>query len=72
VIKVKGTNSDTIKAVGNGEAWVFKNGTFQKVLWEKSSHEGRIKIVDEMGNEIPLNRGDTWIAALTENRRPKF
>ncbi|HEX5798302.1 MAG TPA: DUF3048 domain-containing protein [Candidatus Saccharimonadales bacterium] len=72
VIKVKGTNSDTIKAVGKGEAWVFKNGTSQKVRWEKSSHEGRIKIVDEMGNEVPLNRGDTWIAALTENRKPQF
>jgi hypothetical protein len=72
VIKVRGTNSDTIKAVGNGEAWVFKNGTFQKVRWEKSAHEERIKIVDAMGNEVPLNRGDTWIAALTENRKPEF
>jgi hypothetical protein len=72
VIKVKGTNSDTIKAVGNGEAWLFKNGTFQKVRWEKSAHDTRIKIVDETGNEVPLNRGDTWIAALTENRKPKF
>jgi hypothetical protein len=72
VIKVKGTNSDTIKAVGNGEAWVFKNGTSQKVRWEKTAHAQRIKIVDEMGNEVPLNRGDTWIAALTESRKPQF
>lgn len=72
VIKVKGTNSDTIKTVGNGEAWVFKNGTFQKIRWKKTSHEQRIKFVDEMGNEIPLNRGDTWISVLTENRKPKF
>jgi hypothetical protein len=72
VIKVKGTNSDTIKTVGNGEAWVFKDGSFKKVRWEKSSHEQRIKFVDELGNEVPLNRGDTWISALTENRQPKF
>lgn len=72
VIKVRGTNSDTIKAVGNGEAWLFKNGNVQKIRWEKSAHKERIKIVDEMGNEVPLNRGDTWIAALTENRKPQF
>lgn len=72
VIKVRGTNSDTIKAVGKGEAWVFKNGTSQKVRWEKTANDERIKIIDEMGNEVPLNRGDTWIAALTEDRKPQF
>lgn len=72
VIKVKGTDSNSIKAVGKGEAWLFKNGTVQKIRWEKSAHGERIKIVDEMGNEVPLNRGDTWIAVLTENRKPQF
>lgn len=72
VIKVRGTNSDSIKTVGNGEAWLFKDGTFKKIRWIKTSDQERIKFVDEMNNEVPLNRGDTWISALTENRKPQF
>ena len=72
VIKVKGTNSDSIKTAGSGEAWLFKDGTFKKIRWEKPGDQERIKFVDETGNEVPLNRGDTWISALTENRKPQF
>ena len=72
VIQVKGHNSDTIKAVGNGEAWLFKNGTVQKIHWVKAGDSERIKFVDDTKNEVSLNRGDSWIAALTENRKPQF
>ncbi len=72
VIQVKGINSDTIKAVGNGEAWLFKDGTVQKIRWVKVSDSERIKFIDEQNNEVPLNRGDSWVAALTENRKPQY
>lgn len=72
VIQVRGTNSDTIKAVGSGLAWLFKDGSVQKIRWEKSAHNERIKFIDKSGNEVPLNRGDSWVAALTEKRRPKY
>lgn len=72
VINVAGSDSNTIMPIGKGEALVFKNGNVQKVRWQKASHSERLQIVDEMGNEIPLNRGDTWIAALTPGKTPKY
>jgi hypothetical protein len=72
VIQVKGNNSDTIKTTGEGDAWIFKNGSVQKVRWQKTGNKDRLKFVDETGSEVPLNRGDTWISALTESRKPSF
>lgn len=72
VIQVKGSDSNTIKTVGSGQAWLFKDGTVKNIRWEKTSDKDRIKFVDETGNEVPLNRGDTWISALTENRKPIY
>ncbi len=72
VIQVKGHNSDTIKTVGSSKAWLFKDGTYKEIRWEKTAPEDRIKFVDSTGSEVPLNRGDSWISALTENRTPQF
>lgn len=72
VIKVNGSDSNTIKPIGKGEAFVFKDGGVQKVRWQKPAHSDRLQIVDGSGNEIALNRGDTWIAALTPGKSPKY
>lgn len=72
VIKVNGNDSNTIKAVGKGEALIFKDGNVIKARWQKTSHSERIKLLDSTHNEIALNRGDSWIAALTPGRTPKY
>lgn len=56
------------KALGSGEALVFKDGNVLEVTWQKTSHNKRIKIFDNENNEIPLNRGSTWFAALPADR----
>lgn len=61
-------SSPNINAIGEGEALVFKNGTVQKARWEQKSYKSRIKIIDEQGNEVPLNRGDTWFSAVPAGR----
>lgn len=58
----------TINALTTGEALVFKNGAIQKGTWKQSSFSSRIEIVDAQGNQIALNRGDTWISALPAGR----
>lgn len=55
-------------ALGNGEALVFKDGDVITARWEKPDYQERIKIVDDENNEIPLNRGKTWIAVLPSDR----
>lgn len=54
----------SINAVGKGEASVFKDGGVQSARWELANYRDRLKVTDNQGAEIPLNRGDTWIIAL--------
>ncbi|HEX5797255.1 MAG TPA: DUF3048 domain-containing protein [Candidatus Saccharimonadales bacterium] len=53
-----------IKTLSNGEALVFKNGTVQKAKWKQTSYDKRLMIIDATGKEVPLNRGDSWFAAV--------
>lgn len=53
-----------ITALSEGEALIFKNGTVQIGKWAQSSYKDRVVITDETGNEISLNRGDSWFAGL--------
>ena len=55
---------ESITTTGNGEADIFQNGTITKAEWHKASRAGSITFTDENGNEIKLNRGQTWIAAV--------
>lgn len=72
VLKLRGTDSNSLKAVGKGEAFLFKDGKVQKINWEKPDHKSRLKLVDETGNEVSLNRGDSWVAALPQGRSPSY
>lgn len=58
---------EDIKVVGSGQAVIFQNGIAQEVTWNKPSREAPIAFTDAEGKEVPLNRGQTWIAA-TPNR----
>jgi hypothetical protein len=60
VIKMSGE----VTAVGSGEAQLFKDGTVQKVRWQLTDYRSRIKLIDAAGNEVSLNRGDTWVSVL--------
>jgi hypothetical protein len=60
VIKMSGD----VSAVGSGEAQLFKDGTVQKLRWQLPDYRSRIKLIDASGNEVSLNRGDTWISVL--------
>ncbi len=56
--------SNTIQAIGSGSALVFKDGNVQTVTWKQSSYKTRIILTDAQGNQVGLNRGDTWFAVL--------
>jgi hypothetical protein len=64
VLKVGGHDSNSLQTLGAGEALVFKDGKVLKARWKQSSYKHRLTILDKNGNEIPLNRGNAWFAAI--------
>lgn len=51
-------------ATGSGEATLYNNGTSTPIRWEQKTFSDRITFKDSSGNEVSLNRGDTWISVL--------
>lgn len=48
---------------GNGSVgYYISNGTVMKITWSKKDEQSPIKLYDETGNEISINRGKTYIA----------
>ena len=54
----------SIVTTGNGAAQIFQNGTVTEATWQKGSRTEPLKFVDTNGQEIALNRGQTWIGAI--------
>ncbi len=59
--------SNIRQATGSGEAIVYKDGTAVKGTWRQSDLNKRLMLFDENNSEIPLNRGNSWFAALPPN-----
>jgi len=50
--------------VGEGTAWVFRDGRAIEAVWAKRSTEDRTRYWATTGEELTLNRGRTWVALL--------
>lgn len=61
VLKMSGSK---VNAIGSGSATVFKDSIAIKGRWKQTSFRERLTLTDEQGNEIPLNRGETWFAVV--------
>lgn len=59
---------ESIQTIGSGSAWVFQDGTVTEGRWEKSSRQDQVRFVNGAGEEIKLNRGQTWISSVPEGR----
>ncbi len=59
---------ESISTTGGGTAYVFQNGTVVQGTWHKASRTDRLELLDAGGQEIALNSGQTWIAAIPNDR----
>lgn len=59
------SSNEDIVTSGSGQAHVFQNGTVQEAIWQKSGRSSPLELVDTEGESIKLNRGQTWISAIT-------
>lgn len=57
-------NREKIVTVGTGTATIFQNGTAIPVTWTKTSKNSQVSFTDASGKDVPLVRGQTWIAAV--------
>lgn len=55
---------EQIDTTGSGSAVIFQNGTAQEATWRKDARTAPLILSDQDGKEIPLVRGQTWIAAV--------
>jgi len=53
------------QTIGSGKTIVFQDGEATEGTWEKSSAKAQISFKDSAGNAIKLNRGQTWITAVS-------
>ncbi len=50
--------------VGEGQAVVFQDGVAVEGTWRKPDVHSRTRYYDAAGNEIPFNRGQTWVEVV--------
>ncbi len=62
--KAEDNYHEDITAIGSGEAFVFQNGTVTHGTWVKNGWEEQIKFFDELGSEIKLVPGQTFVEAV--------
>lgn len=53
-----------IATIGSGEAVIFQNGEVIAATWRKPSRDQLVKFYDASGEEVSINRGQLWIAAV--------
>ena len=51
--------------LGSGEAYVFQNGGVTEGQWHKATNTSQITFTDSTGKSILLDRGQTWITAVS-------
>lgn len=55
---------ESITTSGQGQGYVFQNGSVSEVTWKKADRASPLELVDAEGKPVKLNRGQTWIAAV--------
>jgi hypothetical protein len=53
-----------ITTTGTGTAYIFQNGVMIEAIWSKPTATSQIEFKDIHGNEVELNRGQTWVTAV--------
>ncbi len=61
-----------ILTTGEGDALVFLDGRMVQGRWVKEAPEAEIRLSDETGQEIALNRGNIWIEVLGVGQEVSF
>ncbi len=61
-------NREQITTTGEGQAYIFQNGSVVEATWQRSDVKAPLKLIGSDGKDITLARGQTWITALAQNK----
>ncbi len=75
IIQAKHTNTDSrpgvevldVSIIGTGPAYLARNGQLYSVKWERDKTTDVLHLVDDQGNNVPFNPGQTWIELMSNN-----
>ena len=67
IVDAAGNPSPEVETVGEGRAFVFRDGKMIEGRWLRKSRTGVIELVDPRNNPIQLRRGRTWVELLPKN-----
>ena len=52
---------------GTGDVTIFQNGGIIQGHWSRADKDSELRFIDASGNDIQLNRGQTWITLYPSN-----
>jgi len=58
--------------IGNGQAFIFQDGTVTTGSWSKSDAKSQLTFADASGKPIALNAGQTWLTALSDANQVSY
>ncbi len=59
---------EQMATIGSGTAYVFQDGTVTVGTWTKTGKKDQIQFKNDKGEEVKLNRGQTWISVTAPDQ----
>lgn len=56
--------------LSSGEALIYQDGTETKATWSKKDAKSPLSLTDATGEDIELNRGQTWVTIIPDTNDP--
>lgn len=63
-VQPNGKPKTDIQITGTGKGVIFQDGTATTITWTKAAETSRMKFTDATGNEVKLNRGQSWVSIV--------
>jgi hypothetical protein len=59
---------EQMTTIGNGAVYIFQDGTVTVGTWTKTGKKNQIQFKNDKGEEVKLNRGQTWISVTAPEK----
>ncbi len=59
-----------VTTTGEGEGYYFTMGKYEKITWKKAGKDTPVKLYNEAGGELLINRGKTFFQICTDDMKP--